>query len=309
MRTISPIWLGLFLLVSTVLLSACTLFDKHSVSGIQINTNDIPSNIFLNDTHVGKSALVERNLKPGIYSLKIHPDDPSYVPYETTITLHRGVMTIVAWKPGTKPELSGGVIYELEPLNSKSTEVSFVTIPDGAIIQFAGKEKEFAPYVFTDVQPGHVEFEVTLPSYEVQKHTIDIIPGHRMHISVKLAKLRSADEELMGEGIPNASDSGSPANLATGSAQATQSAQLKPGPSIAPPASASGIVKINPTGYFDQGIEVLRVRSLPGSGVEIGVTPVGSTLPYMKETQAGWLKVWFNGQLGWVSGQYAEVTQ
>lgn len=310
MRGLSALKMVVFLLCSATLLSACTLFDKHTYSGLQVNTNDVPSNIFLNDNHIGKSALIEHNLKPGVYSLRITPDDPTYVPHETTITLHSGVLTVVTWKPATKPELSGGVVYELEPLGSKSTEVSFVTVPDNAIVNFGGREKEFSPHVFTDVQAGYTEFEVTLPSYETQKHTIDIIPGYRMHISVKLAKLRSAEEELTNEGIPLATQS---AQSSTPSAQlpvvnttpstSSQSAKLSP------PASASGKVKINPTGYFENNVEVLRVRKEPVNGITLSFIPVGSEVPYLNENKSGWLKIWYDNQEGWVAQQYAQIVE
>jgi len=325
MRGFSPIKIVVLLLFASIVLSACTLFDKHSYSGLQVNTNNIDSNIFLNDTHIGRSSLIEQNLKPGIYSLRITPDDPSYVPYETTITLHKGVLTVVTWKPATKPELSGGVIYELEPLRSKSTEVSFVTIPDNAIINFAGREKEFSPYVFTDVKPGYTEFEVTLPSYETQKHTLDIIPGYRMHISVKLAKLRSAEEELTNEGIPEATPSaqtltpfvGTPSS-GTSSAQlpvvnttpATASLSASANPNSSPaPSTAKGSVKINPTGYYENEVEVLRVRKEPPYGQTLGFVQVGTSIPYLNENKTGWLKVWFNNQEGWVSQQYAQIVE
>lgn len=300
MKVLRLLQVGLVLFVSAAVLAACTFLDKNTHGGLQVITNDIPSSVFLNDTYLEKTPLIERNLQPGTYTLKIQPDDPSYVPYETSVTLREGVLTVVSWKPASKPELSGGVIYELEPLHSKATEVSFISIPDGAIVQVAGRDKEFAPYVFTDVQPGHTEFEATLPSYETQKHTIDVIAGYRMHITVKLAKLRSANEELTDEGLPETTPS------ATGSAAvATSSATIAP----AAPSSASGKVTITATNFFQNGKEVLRVRSQPGSGAELGFAAVGSQLPYFGETQAGWYKVWFEGQTAWVASQYAQVVE
>lgn len=321
----------IILLLASTILSACTLFDKHSYSGLQVDTNSVPSNIFINDTHIGKSPLVEHKLKPGIYSIKIIPDNQSYVPYETTITLREGVLNIVTWRPSTKPELSGGVIYELEPLRSKTTEVSFVTIPDNAIVNFGGREKEFSPYVFTDVKPGYTEYEVTLPSYETQKHTADILQGYRMHVTVKLAKLRSAEDELTNEGILDATPSGELANtnnsttsaednsgnppqeqlpvVNTTPATASRSGLQNSGSLNPPPGNTNGNVKIKPTGYFENDEEVLRVRKDPPYGQTLGFVKVGTNLPYLGENNNNWLKVWFNNQDGWVSGQYAEIVE
>lgn len=114
------------------------------------------------------------------------------------IRLRPGLLTVVTWKLAQRPELSGGVIYEMEPISSKNkSEVSFVTIPDGAIVSLQGKEKEFSPVIITDVNPDHNEFEVSLPSYESQKHTINVVPGYRMLVNVKLAKLISMVLEFL----------------------------------------------------------------------------------------------------------------
>ena len=301
MKPVRLLQVGLLLFVSTVILGACTFLDKNTQGGMQVITNDISSSVFITDTYLEKTPLIERNLQPGTYTLKIQPDDPSYVPYETTVTLREGVLTVVSWKPAPKPELSGGVIYELEPLRSKTTEVSFISIPDGAIIQVAGRDKEFSPFVFTNVTPGHTEFEITLPSYETQKHTIDVIEGYRMHITVKLAKLRSANEELTDEGLPDQEA----VPTATAAATPSPTTQLP----ADTPSSLSAQVRITATGFFQDGKEVLRVRTAPGSGTELGFVEVGSLLPYFQESQSGWFKVWFEGQAAWVASQYAQLVE
>lgn len=326
-RLIPVIKLGLVLLVSATL-SGCTFFSKNSYSGIQIQTNETSSNIFLDDNYIGRSPLIEHNLKPGTYTLKITPEDASFVSYETTVTLHKGTLTVVAWNPATTPELSGGVIYDLEPLRSKTTEVSLTTIPDNAIVNFGNYDKEFSPHVFTNVTPGHTEVEVTLPSYETQKHTLDIIPGYRMNLSFKLAKLRSSEEELKGNNGLDGTNTSSQEASTSGKTQdsspsaqpqnqnnnneassATSSASSTKLNTLPPPRSAKGSIKINPTNYFENDIEVLRVRKSTPYGQTIGFAPVGSLLPYLNEKDEGWLKVWFKDQEGWVSEQYAQIVE
>lgn len=69
-------------------------------------------------------------------------------------------------------------------------------------------------------------------------------------------------------------------------------------------------VKIKPTNFYVSGKEVLRVRDLPQpTGKELGFADVGSLYPYLGETEANWLKIDFNGEEGWVSGQYAELAK
>lgn len=288
------------LLLSSLVLAACSLLDKNSQGGIQVMTNDINSSVFLDETYLDRTPLIERNLKPGIYTLKIQPDDTNYAPYETDVNIRPGALTVVTWKPAPKPELSGGVIYELEPLDSGATEVAFSTIPDGAIISLSGQQKEFSPFIFTNVKPGHTEFEVTAPSYEVQKHTIDVISGNRLHIKVKLAKLRSAEQELSGEDLPTPDASHESSQSATEVPITSTSSRS---------AQSSSKVKILPTGFFEEGQEVLRVRSAPVNGVELGFVSVGAELVYLNETNQGWLKVEFNGQEAWIAQNYAQVVE
>lgn len=215
-----------FLIFASTLLAACNPFESKTKAGLQVITNSIPSTVFLNGQYLEKTPLIERSLKPGDYTLKIQPDDPTLVPQETTVTLRKGLLTVVTWKPGKRPETSGGVIYEMEPLKAKNdAEVSFVTIPDGAIVSLQGRNKEFAPAIMTKVEPGSKEFEVTLPSYETQRHTLNVVSGYRMIVKIKLAKLETEDS-----GVP-------PTSTTSASPVATSSAET--GRAIPPTASSS----------------------------------------------------------------------
>lgn len=171
------------------------IMDYKSKSGLQVITDDVPSSVFLNGQYLNSTPLIEKELKPGEYIVKIAPNDSSLVPYETSILLRKGLLTVVTWKPAARSEMSGGVIYEMEPLkDSTQSEVSFVTIPAGAIVSLENKEKDFSPVVYTDVEPGNRSFEVTLPSYETQNHTINVQAGYRMVVRIKLAKLLAINE-------------------------------------------------------------------------------------------------------------------
>jgi hypothetical protein len=128
--------------------------------------------------------------------------------------------------------MSGGVIYEMEKLSDSSkSEVSFVSTPEAAIVTLEGKDKEFSPVVFTDVQPGNRSFEVTLPSYETQSHTINVQPGYRMLVRIKLAKLQAVTEKEI-----TASMSATPVPTPV----ATPSATPTPAPKTSTPKPATG---------------------------------------------------------------------
>ncbi len=283
--------------------------EKKNRAGLQVLTSDIPSTVFLNGQYLDKTPLVEKTLKPGNYSLRIVPDDSSLVSHDTTITLRAGVLSVVTWKAAKRPELSGGVLIEMEPLpSSKESEVSIISIPDTAIVSLDGGVKEFAPIKVSNVAAGPHEFEATLPSYETQRHTIDVVPGYRLLLTVKLAKLpdTGTEERTMNiEATPSANLQTS--LLATQSAQASPSARNKAATSSA---QLGQQVKILPTNFFQNGKEVLRVRNNPGTlGAEVGFVTVGALYPYLESTSSGWIKLKFDNKEGWVSEQYAKLTE
>ncbi len=274
--------------VTSVSLSACTpIFEKEAQAGIQIGTGQIESVVFINGQYLDKTPLVRKNLKPGEYIIEIKPTDENLAPYQTSVTLRQELLTVITWNPAKTPEQSGGVIYEMEPLPVKdATEVSFSTVPDGAILQLLDKPKEIAPYTFKDIPPGEREYSVSLPSYEQQKHTINIVPGYRMLISLKLAKQSST---LL---TPSVTISPSP----TASDSAT--------------ASSSATITILKTNLFVDGIEVLRVRDAPNvSGTEVGLAKVGSKYPFLNEKKDGWFKIEIASSSGWISGTYANLQE
>ena len=298
------------LLTASLFLSACNPLAKKAKSGLQVQMTDgIAAAVYLDDNYVEKTPFINRELSPGEYTLKIQPDDPKLIPYETKINLRPGLLTVVTWKLAERPEFSGGVLYEMEPINSKNkSEISFVTIPDGAIVSVAGKEKTFAPISIPDITPGHVEFEVTLPSYGVQKHTINAIPGHRMVITVKLAKENLNGKEVIMENVtldPQASGSATPVP--------TPSPTVTPKPTISPVPVATNSAKqvlIKSTNFFVAEKEVLRARDLPSSsGKEVGFATVGNLYQYLGKTENNWHNIQLDGVPGWVSGQYAQLVE
>lgn len=303
--------LSLVLLVcSSLFLSGCNPLAYKAKSGLQVITGEVPSSVFLNNQYIGKTPLIEKSIKPGFYHVSIQPEDSEFVPYETDLSLRKGLLTVITWKPEKRPELSSGVILEMEKLeNSQQTEVSFTTIPEGAIITLDGK-KEFSPIVLSDVKPGVNEFEVTLPSYETQRHSVNVQQGYKMLVTVKLAKLQEIGktDPAVVEDTTTATATPSP-TLKTPVATATP---------VATPAKATtqlgsvagGTVTILKTGFFQDGKEVLRVRETPvSSGKELGFAEVGSTHPYLGEQKNSWYKISFQGSTGWVNGAFAKLSQ
>jgi hypothetical protein len=281
-------------------LSACNPLESKQKAGLQVITHAESSSLFLNGQYLDKTPYINKEIKPGEYTLRIQPDNPELVAHETSVSLRKGVLTVVTWKPAALAELSGGVVYEMQPLaTKKSAELAFVTVPDNAIIKLDNREEKlFSPTVVTDIEPGEHEFEVTLPSYETQRHKINVVQGYKITATIKLAK-----NSVGGLTPPSASP---PATTSDNLPEASSSPVSTSAARRAPVTGPS--VTIKSTRFFIDGKEVLRVRDSAGNGgKELGQAEVGAVYAYLGETTNGWHKIDFNNQAGWVSGQYTEL--
>jgi len=329
----------LLLLVATassLLLSACdNPLQKPALAGLQVITNNVPASIYLDDRYIDKAPLVDRNLPPGEYKLQIRPDDQNLSSYDTVVNLRPAVITVVTWKPADSPETSGGVIYEMEKLPTKdATEVVVSSVPESAIVTFGDSNQQLAPITVNDLPPGEHEYQISLPSYESQQNTINVVPGYRMIITVKLAKQAVAERNsnsptsletnsqatvagvMVGESInnqPSATQSPTPqpstiAPTLAPTATPIPSATLKPTSTPAPTPTPRPNVTILSTGYKVDNQEVLRVRSEPSStSAELGLAPVGTKYPYLGEKNLDWLKIQYQGKAGWVKEQFVNL--
>jgi len=312
------------IVASGLIFSACNPLERKNKAGLQVITNDIPVSIFINEEFLGKSPFLTKDLKPGEYSIRLEPESPTLTTYETTVSLNKGLLTVVTWKPGATLTQSGGVIYELEKLTNKNqTELSIISIPDGAILGIDGADKEFSPLIKNGIEVGNHEFEASLPSYETQNHTLSIVKGHRLNVLIKLAKEDpSASNVAQTSPSPTlnrrttanaktATNSTTPTNgEVMGSTILTPEGSLPPQPLRQPTATAltNPRILIKTTEYFEAGKEVLRVREASSSASKtLGYAEVGLLYRYLEEKNKDWFKIEFKNKAGWVSSEYAEI--
>lgn len=252
-------------------------------AGLQVTTEGIASSLFLDGQYLDKTPFIDKKIKPGTYALRIQPDNSQYAPYELSVRLNKGMVTVVTWRPAESLDYSGGVVYEMEKLkDTGQTQLEFQTIPSGAILTVDQGTKQFSPLLMTDVSEGAHEFEVSLPSYETQQHSVHVAKGHTVAVTVVLGKA----EPMTGtEASPAAQTSQTPSRTFEGEG-----------------------VEILSTRFFVNDQEVLRVRETASAGGrELGFAPVGEFYPYLGETP-GWLQIDFSGQPGWVSAQFSRKT-
>ncbi len=287
----------LLILLSGLFLSGCTLFEQKNLAGLQVKTEDIPTAVFLNDQYLDQTPLINKELKPGTYELRLEPNQPELASYQTQVTLRKNLLTVVNWKPGEKVESSGGVIYELEAIGGKRGEISFVTIPDNVLVKLEDREQTFSPVTYQDLAAGTYQFSLFLTAYEKQEHTLEIPKGHRVTVTAKLARL---DDDTFSNRLNRAETATLSAREASLAAQLTPTAD----------ATQSGTVLIQPTGYFENDQEVLRVRATPDiTSQQLGVVSVGESYPYLGQEGDNWYQIKFEDQTGWVSASYAQLNQ
>lgn len=295
--------LALLVGLALTVLTGCQIPGQNKKAGLQVVTGETPSSLFLDGQYIEKSPYVNKALQPGEYTLRIEPDNSKLLPHDVNINLRPGLLTVVTWQPGERPELNAGVTYEMEPIDSKQAALQFLTIPDEAIITLTGQPKQFAP-VTLELTEGEYEFEVSLPAYRTQRHTVRLTKGFKTKVAVTLAK---GSDTPSATTTTTASTSASlDARTATAAAQltttstATTSAVITSGPRV----------KILPTNFRLAGTEGLRVRAAATSTArEVGFAPTGSIYRYANKTENGWLAIEFQGEVGWVSTQFSQLIQ
>lgn len=295
-------WLGVIVSVSlgTFLFSGCLPQMK---GGLQVITDGVPSTVYLDEKMMEKTPYLNKDLKSADYMLEIRPDDASYVPYQTKVTLKSGMLTVVNWKPGKRPETSGGVIFETESLREKKmTELVITTIPDGGIIYVDGVARGFAPVTVQGLTKGEHQLEVRLPSYETQVQPINVLEGYRILVTAKLGKQEyqaPRPSSIATESTTTATAAARASSSPTATTAATKK-QTLPAPKVT----------IKSTNFFQEGKEVLRVRSdAAASSRELGFATVGDDYQYLNERKEGWVKIQFGTQVGWIAQQFATVVE
>ena len=270
-------WFFIFIVaiisLASVVASGCGIEQKRQRSSLKITSVEATAAAYLNGTYLNKTPLIEKNLRAGTYTVRLVADDTSLAPYEEQVTLTPGTLSTLTWKPATRAEFSSSIVYQLESLTAaqpfwrrwfattaeKTTgDLKIISVPDNAIINLTGQnDRQFAPFVFSSLPAGKVDYSVFLPSYETHQHTLDIQPGYRTTALIKLAKIppesgeggstteAATEEQILGaietasaSGARTASSSakpGQPANSLSASASATMSATPSARPAIPTP--------------------------------------------------------------------------
>ncbi len=307
-----------FVLLSSVLLSACSVPWKKEFSGIMVQmTGSEKAQVYLDSVHLGQTPVEKQDFRPGTYQLRIEPETPGRQPYETQIHLYTGSKTTVMWSFASSEPTGTGDILELEPLPSKErSELSVITAPEGASVMLNTSTYGLSPVILDEVEPGAYTLGIQAVGHMQKSMNVSLQKGYRLHVYSRLE--REGDVPL-----PSAPPTPSPSPSI-----------LQPEPEITPsptatlpspsPVSRSALQENSnePSTSFpgtttkpyvtvkDTGTGWLRVRDQANSaGQEVGRLTVGENYPYVS-TMNGWFEVTYApGKTGWISGQYATLVR
>ncbi len=305
------------IITSIFLFTGCqNPLQRTQEAGLQVITEGENSSVFINDQYANKTPFIDKSLKPGEYTVKLIPDNQDLAEYETTVTLNSGLLTVINWKFGNTLETSGGVIYEMEKsATGKGTELSLISIPDGAVVKIDNGQQKFAPVLMENISPGAHTFQVSLPSYNEQKHSLNIVEGYRLNVTVKLAKQKNsftAKDTKQNDEQQEATQEADTTNQQeeeneTNTPTPIPSPQEQPSPT---PITSNNKLEPPYITVAETGTGWLRVRSRPGlGGEEVAKIHVGDSFPYLESDQ-GWYKIEYEiGKEGWISNGYANLVK
>lgn len=259
-------------------------YFKPKQGGIRVETAP-QSSVYINGSFSGRTPF-QKQLEPGQISLRLEPDSSgsaSLLPYETRINIVPGIETVVGREFGTTEDNSSGVVISFEKQNPTITGLVVISSPDNAQVSVDGTPRGFAPYKTSTISPAAHQVTVRAPGFIERTLTINTKSGYQLTVFAKLAK---GGEDISTPALPT--------------------------PTPTPVAKEYVEIQETPTGF-------LRVRTEPGTaGEEIAEVRPGEKYPYLATDEAtGWLKIQYQdpkpglpgGITGWVSNQYAKITQ
>lgn len=268
----APIILGFLAFLGFVFVSS-----KFTIGNGALQVTAVPvSEVYLNGKKVGKTPLClcegKDQIPSGTYSLRLVPlAGDNLTSYEDTITVTKGILTVVDRTFGVG-EFSSGSVITLSPItDTKTAELFIASVPSGATVTMDGNVVGVTPLLLKSVTASDHDLELSENGYESKTAHIHTVAGYKLNTAITL-------------GIAQAT--------------ATPSAALQ-NASLTPTVGVKVVILDTPTGF-------LRVHADPSiAASETAQVKPGDSFPYVDE-QDGWYEIQLSdGSNGWVSTQYA----
>jgi hypothetical protein len=287
---------AILLILSSTLLSACTIPFVGKKAGVQITSNP-PGMVTINSESHGQTPVYQENLKPGSYSVKISPLDTTLQPWEGRVVLTAGTLTVVDRQLAVTSDQAHGHTLYFEKADSKDkAEVNITSLPNTVSVLIDGNPAGFTPFTSSSVESGGHVFTLTAPGFQDKVIKASVEMGFKLNINTQLATQKI-------ESLPTITPTPSATPSATPSpTKADSETDITPLPSQA---SSSAVPK--PYVEIDSSsLGWLRVRQEP-QGTEVAKVNHGDKFPYLK-SQEGWYQIEYKkGEKGWISSTYAKL--
>ena len=288
------------LIISSMVLSACTIPFLGKRAGIQITTNP-QSMVTINSESHGQTPVYQENLKAGNYAVQVSPLDTTLQPWEGKVSLTAGTLTVVDRQLAVTPDQAHGHTLYFEKIDSKdSFEVNITSLPNTVSVLIDGNPAGFTPFSNNSIATGGHTFTFTAPGFQDKVIKAAVEPGFRLNINVQLATQKIEElptptptpEEATPSATPTSTPK-APTDITPLPTQSTSSAVPKP------------YVTINSAelGY-------VNVRQEPSAAAtKVAKAPHGDKFPHLK-TQSGWYQIEYQtGKNGWISSSYATLVE
>lgn len=274
------------LVLLVIMVSVLVVIYKERSTKSALYIESIPSSIvYIDGNQVGKTPYQGEFSKREI-RVKLVADSFSTPidPYESDISLHKGVKTVLKHEFNPDPEKEVTESLSFSDVGGSNSSISVVTIPDGARVRIDGKESGVSPIRVDNLVEGQHTISVESFSYNTRIFDVQTKKGLLLTSFVDLAK----NDQIQAKIEEKKADE-----------EASQ-------PEPASPYKKLSIVD-TPTGF-------LRIRDRPGvDGQEIGRATPGETFDVISyDAEGGWYQIDFDstasGKLtheGWVSARYA----
>ncbi len=284
-------------LSSALLLGGCSLsldfLKPAGKSGLQV-TSTPQSTVFLDGNSLGTTPLQQQDLKPGKHTIKLVATDNAIAPWETSVTLTSGVLTVIDRQLSSQPSASNGYTLSFEKLSQKNkVELAITTIPDSVTVSVDNNPQGFTPLSLDTLAAGDHTVVMSSPGFTSKTIRARAVDGYRLTIAAQLAA----------EAAPTSTPTPLATPSATPTTRPTPRVSLSPTPTATSAAVPKPYVEVlsTPTGW-------LRVRSSAG-GEEVGKAYPGNRFPYLG-TESGGYKIQYQAtQGGWVSNTYSKLVQ
>lgn len=270
---LGPIVLGLL-----VFFTFLFFFSKSRTGNGALQVTAVPvSNVYLNGKLVGKTPLCKcegKDMVPsGMYTIRLVPlAGDNLQPYEETITITKGILTVVDRTFGVGEASTGSVITLIPLADTSATQAFIASFPSDVSVTVDGNDSGKTPYLAKNLISSDHEILLTKDGYKDKTVHIHTVAGYQLKALITLGIATQAS---------------------------TQAANFQ-NASLTPVVKATVTILDTPTGF-------LRVRSDPSLGAsETAQVKPGDTFPF-QDDQNGWYQIQLpDGRLGWVNSQYAK---